>query len=207
MIIRGQDLPARVHRSDGSEDASAIGRRNESSEVLQETARTGRDLPGTLNRGRDVLGIVDRTDAGRARVAGPYEPDLLPSPVVVAERVDKVLRPGVDQEASLVARVVDAYRRVQQKEVPRRRCQRDHAAEIAEVIPMADRGHRSTRADPERGFRREALRDEVDHTASLGPHKRSLERRTTSRRSRQPDCCRRSRWRSSRGSPVASPCR
>ena len=42
------------------------------------------------------------------------------------------------------------------------------------MIPMADRGHRSTRADPERGFRREALRDEVDHTASLGPHKRSL---------------------------------
>jgi hypothetical protein len=107
----GQDLPACVHRSGGSEDASGIGRRNESSEVLQETARTGRDLPGTLNRGRDVLGIVDRTDAGRARAAGPYEPDLLPSPVVVAERVDKVLRPGVDQEASLVAHVVEFSKR------------------------------------------------------------------------------------------------
>ena len=41
-----QDLPARVHRSDASEGASAIGRRNKSSEALQETARTSRDLPG-----------------------------------------------------------------------------------------------------------------------------------------------------------------
>ena len=39
----GQDLSARVHRPDAREDASGIGRRDESSEVLQETARTGGD--------------------------------------------------------------------------------------------------------------------------------------------------------------------
>ena len=58
----GQDLPARVHRSDASEDASGIGRRNESSEVLQETVRTGGDHARRLNRGGDILRIVDRTD-------------------------------------------------------------------------------------------------------------------------------------------------
>jgi hypothetical protein len=58
----GQDLSASVHRSDRSEDASAIGRRNEISEVLQETARTGRDHTRRLNRGGDILRIVDRAD-------------------------------------------------------------------------------------------------------------------------------------------------
>ena len=41
----GQDLPARVHRTDGREDASGISRRNERGEALQETVRTGGDLP------------------------------------------------------------------------------------------------------------------------------------------------------------------
>ena len=59
----GQDLSARVHRSDGSEDAPGVGRRNKSSEILQETARTGRDHARRLNRGGDILRIVDRTDA------------------------------------------------------------------------------------------------------------------------------------------------
>ena len=106
----GQDLSARVHLPDGSEDASGIGRRNESSEALQETARTGRDHARRLNRGGDILRIVDRADTGARQMPGRDKRDLLPSPVVVAERVNKVLRPGVDQEASLVARVVDAHR-------------------------------------------------------------------------------------------------
>ena len=89
----GQDLPARVHRSDGSEDASGIGRRNESSEALQETVRTGRDHARRLNRGGDVARVVDRTDPGGAQMTGTCEPDLLPRPFVVeTERVDEVLR-------------------------------------------------------------------------------------------------------------------
>ena len=70
----GQDFPARVHRSDGREDASGISRRNESSEALQETARTGGDLPSALNRGGDVARAVDRTDPGGAQMTGTWNP-------------------------------------------------------------------------------------------------------------------------------------
>ncbi len=106
----GQDLSARIHRSDGSEGASGIGRRNQISEVLQEAARAGRDHARRLNCSGDILRIVDRPDTVARQMPGRDKRDLLPSPIVVAERVNKVLWSCVDQEASLVAGVVDAYR-------------------------------------------------------------------------------------------------
>jgi len=104
-----QDLSARVHRSDGREGASGVSRRNEISEVLQETGRAGRDHARRLNRGGDILRIVDRADTVARQMPGRDKRDLLPSPVVVSERVNKVLPTGGDEEASLVAGVVDAH--------------------------------------------------------------------------------------------------
>ena len=84
----------------------------------------GRDLPGPEPCVMSWASLIEPTPEP---VAGPYEPDLLPSPVMVTERINKVLCSCVDQKrawspASLI------HRRVLQKEVPGRRCQRDHAA-------------------------------------------------------------------------------
>ena len=137
---------------------------------MQHAVRTGRDLPGALNRGGDVLSVVDRADPVNREVPGRGKRDLLIGALMMeAKRVVEILSSDRDQEASLIARVVDCDGRILQEESGRRRRLRQHAARIAEMIPMTDRRHRSTGTDPERSCTGEPLSDEIHHSAGLGP--------------------------------------